>query len=291
MEPQKQSFDVQPPSHPSPHSGQPVRTQQHPQQPQHQQGQQHPQNRPTQQHQQIRPTQQHQPQQIHHNQHPAQQIQKSQHVPHNPGPLNMQAAYQTPAHIAQQQAQQAQEKAAQQPAQEVKKAKNPARKWLQISAGGLAICALALGIHFLAGGGGNPNPLPKKVLAQVFGFTPYYFNKDTPPDHLKLDLASPKFIGNALNFTMLDPKSEKITVTQTTLPASGFKKLAGDTAATPLGEATIKVGGGHIEAELVTPDKTLVTLKATDFVSSGTLIDILGNMKAAPKGAAALQQQ
>jgi hypothetical protein len=201
----------------------------------------------------------------------------------------MDAPYRSPLQVAQVNPQQVQPP--QDQPTEVKKPKNPARKWLMVSAAGVAICLFALGIGALRGGDSNLNPLPKKVLAQVFGFTPYYFNKDTPPAHLKLDATTPKFFGNALTFTLTDPKQEKITITQQTLPTGNFKRLTGDTTPTPLGEATIKMGGGKIEAELITKDNTYINIKASDFVSSGTLIDIFGNMSAAPKGAEALKQQ
>lgn len=171
-----------------------------------------------------------------------------------------------------------------------KRANNPAQKWLIMSAIGFAICFGALGVHFLGGGSGSPDPLPKKVLSQVFGFTPYYFVKDTPPGRLSLDESSAKFFGNALTFTLLDSKQEKILVTQQVLPTTGYKKLEGETAKTPIGTATIKMGAGKVTAELITNDKTYITISASDFVSTGTLIDVFGNMTAAPKGIEAIKQ-
>lgn len=173
--------------------------------------------------------------------------------------------------------------------QKSKKSKNPARKWLMVSAFGLLLSISSLSVHALRGGSASQEPLPKKVLSQVFGFTPYYFAKNTPPDRLKLDINSPKFIGNALNFTMVDSKHEKITVVQKTAPASDAKKMDGQKAQTPLGTATIKTGGGHVAAELVTSDGTYISLSASDFISSGTLIDVYGNLKPAPKGIDALK--
>ena len=160
--------------------------------------------------------------------------------------------------------------------------KNPARKWLIVSATGLAICLVALGFHFIRGSGGTPEPLPKKVLSQVFGFTPYYFTKDTPPDHLHLQKDSPIFIGNALTFKLIDPKQEVITLSQKAIPTP-TPKADGESVTTSLGTASIKIGGGRIKASLTTADKTYITLDATDFISSGTIIDIYNNLTAVSK--------
>ena len=170
----------------------------------------------------------------------------------------------------------------------VKKAPNPARKWLLVSASGLVICLLGLGSHALRGGGGSPQPLPTKVLKQVFGFTPYYFAKETPPDNLHLQKDTPKFLGNTLSFNLADTKQEVITIKQKAV-SSPLPKAEGEPTTTSLGSAYIKTGGGHISAVLTTADKTYITLDASDFISSGTFIDIYNGLVAAPKGAAASQ--
>ena len=172
---------------------------------------------------------------------------------------------------------------------ETKRPKNPARKWLLVSAGGIIICLLALGFHALRGGGGSPQPLPNKVLSQVFGFTPYYFTSDTPPDNLRLLATSPKFFSNALSFKLADSKQETISVIEKTIP-SPTPKAEGEPAQTSLGTVLIKTGGGHISAALTTKDKTYITLEASDFISSGTLIDVYNGLVAAPKGAQVTQK-
>ena len=171
---------------------------------------------------------------------------------------------------------------------ETKRPRNPAQKWLLISAAGLVICLLALGIHALRGGG-SPQPLPTKVLSQVFGFTPYYFTKDTPPNNLRLQANTPKFFGNALTFKLADSKQEIITVSQKAIPTP-VPKIEGEPVNTSLGTAHIKTGGGRISASLTTSDKTYITLDASDFISSGTFIDIYNGLSAAPKGAEATQR-
>lgn len=120
-------------------------------------------------------------------------------------------------------------------------------------------------------------------MSQVFGFTPYYFSKDIPPDHLKLDTNSAKFLSNQLTYIMTDSKQEKITISQQTAPAT-IKNMEGESAQTTLGTATIKTGSGQISAQVVTSDKTLITLHASDFISSGTLIDIYNSMHTVSKG-------
>lgn len=156
------------------------------------------------------------------------------------------------------------------------KPQNPAKKWLIVSACGIALSLGSLGIHALRGGS-NPDPLPKVVLSQIFGFTPYYFVKDTAPDHLRLQAGSPKFFGNAFSFKLVDPKKEVITVSQKTLPTP-TPKAEGESMTSSLGTAIIKNSGGHISAVLVSSDKTYITLSASDFITPGTLIDVYNSL-------------
>ncbi len=167
-------------------------------------------------------------------------------------------------------------------------AKNPAQKWLILSAVGVAICLAALGFYFIRGNSGSTEPLPNKVLNQVFGFTPYYFTKDNPPDHLHLQKQSPIFIGNALTLKLNGAKQEIITMSQKAVPTP-TPKADGESATTSLGTAIIKIGGGHIKASLTTADKTYITLNASDYISSGTMIDIYNNLTAVSKDTTAQQ--
>ncbi len=171
-------------------------------------------------------------------------------------------------------------------AEEPKRPKNPAQKWLFVSAAGLIVCFMALGVHVLRGGAGSPQPLPPKVLRQVFGFTPYYFNANTPPDNLLLQKDSPKFYGNALTFKLTDTKKEEITISQMAIPTP-VPKAEGESMSTNLGSATIKTSGGHISGVLITSDKTYIMLSASDIISSGTFIDIYNSLHTVSKGAAA----
>jgi len=175
------------------------------------------------------------------------------------------------------------------PPKEAPKPQNPARKWLFVSAFGLVLCLASLGLHAIRGGGGSVDPLPTKVLSQVFGFTPYYFAKDTPPDHLRLQTSTPKFLGNALTFKMTDSRQESISVSEKAFPTP-FKNPDGESITTNLGTAIVKTGGGRISAAPTTKDKTYITLDASDFITSGTFIDVYNNLTSVQSGAAAIQQ-
>ena len=158
--------------------------------------------------------------------------------------------------------------------------KDPARKWLIVGLVGLAIFLGALGFHFISGSGGSADPLPPKVLAQVFGFTPYYFTKDSPPDGFHLQTGSAKFLGNALSFTLTNSKKEKIEVNQKIPPAvsSAAKDPSSESYDAPLGTAIIISNGGHMSTALTTPDKTYITFETSDFLSTGTFKDMLSEL-------------
>ena len=158
---------------------------------------------------------------------------------------------------------------------------NPARKWLFVSAVGLAVCLISLGFYFF-GGSTTPYPLPPKVIKQVFGFTPYYFKKDIPPDRLVLKQDSPTFIGNALTFVLSDSKKESITVTEAAAPEKA-KAPEGKAETTALGTALIKTGGGRISSVLTTSSKTNIMLEGSDYISADTLVDIYNSLEAVKK--------
>lgn len=163
---------------------------------------------------------------------------------------------------------------------------NPARKWLIVSLCGLIVCLGALGYRALTGGSSTPQPLPSKVLKQVFGFTPYYFTKDIPPARLKLKADTPKFFGNALSFTLVSPKNQTVTITQKTLPTDYSKAAKGDDKSlnTVAGTATVSaVQGGRIEATLITKDNTLITVESKEILNSGTIQEILESLIAIDK--------
>lgn len=152
------------------------------------------------------------------------------------------------------------------------------RKWLIVSIVGLVICFLGLGMHFLGGGSKANDPLPQKVLNQIFGFTPYYFEKNNPPSKLRLQTDSPKFYGNIFSFTLTNGKNERVMVNQKTLPPD-FKSTpqsTDETVKTDAGAGYIgEVNDGHISATFVTSDKTLITLESDELLSSSVLKNIL----------------
>lgn len=168
-----------------------------------------------------------------------------------------------------------------------KDSQNPARKWLIVSACGFLICVLSLGFHFIRGGSNGAYPLPKTVLKQVFGFTPFYFEKDSPPDHLELASGSSKFLSNELSFSLITPKKEAIVVTQKSSLTTATVKDEGESYATALGTAKIKSGSGHINASITTANKTTITLAASDAVSANTFVHIMNALTPVEKGAAA----
>src|SRR5258706_15828590 len=104
---------------------------------------------------------------------------------------------------------------------------NPARKWLYVSFLGFALCFISLGMH-VSGAGNMAQPLPPKVMSQVFGFTPYYFTKDSPPGKLSLKADSPKFLGNALSFDLIKSAKESVTVSEKTAPEDNAAKSESD---------------------------------------------------------------
>ncbi len=146
---------------------------------------------------------------------------------------------------------------------------NPARKWLYVSFLGFTMCFTALGMH-VSGAGNTAQPLPSKVLSQVFGFSPYYFQKDSPPDKLTLKSGSPKFLGNALSYELVKSANESITVSEKTAPTgTSSLKTEGDISfETTIGNGLIgKPKDGRIKGSLLTRDKTLISLEAPESVN------------------------
>lgn len=155
---------------------------------------------------------------------------------------------------------------------------NPARKWLVVSAAGFTLCFASIGYHVAAGGSSSTDPLPVTVLHQVFGFTPYYFTENMPPNRLKLQKSSTKFFGNALTFDIANSKNQKITISQKML-ATDYKRANDSTDmgfVAPAGNATIKaIKGGHITALVTTKDNTLITLDSSDILNTETLRSVI----------------
>jgi hypothetical protein len=160
------------------------------------------------------------------------------------------------------------------------------RKWLIVSICGLIIFTVGLGLHFLRGGSNTNDPLPQKVLNQIFGFTPYYFEKNNPPSKLRLQTDTPKFYGNIFSFTLKNGKYEHVTVNQKTLP-SDYKNTTDstdETVTTDAGSGYISdVKDGHISATFVTKEKTLITLESDELLSSNVLKNILMKLVAFDK--------
>lgn len=163
---------------------------------------------------------------------------------------------------------------------------NPARKWLIVSACGFVISFAAFGYHIAAGGSSSSNPLPVTVLRQVFGFTPYYFENNMPPDRLKLQPNTPKFFGNALTFDIANSKNQKITISQKALPPD-YKRGTNSTDTSfeaPVGSSLIQpVKGGHITAIVKTKDNTLIILDSSDILNSDTLKSVINKLTAVDK--------
>lgn len=155
---------------------------------------------------------------------------------------------------------------------------NPARKWLLVSLFGVFLCLGALSYHFIAGGSSSTDPLPVAVLHQVFGFTPYYFTENMPPNRLKLQKSSTKFFGNALTFDIANSKNQKITISQKAL-ATDYKRATDSTDmgfVAPAGNATIKaIKSGRITALVTTKDNTLITLDSSDILNTETLRSVI----------------
>ncbi len=161
---------------------------------------------------------------------------------------------------------------------EIKNTVETGRKWLVVSLCGFIIFLGGLGMHFLGGGSTAKDPLPQKVLNQIFGFTPYYFENNRPPSKLHLQTETPKFFGNVFSFTLANGKNEKVIVSQKTLP-SDYKNASqstDETVNTETGGGYIsEVKDGRISATFVTKEKTLITLESDELLSSNVLKSIL----------------
>ena len=168
---------------------------------------------------------------------------------------------------------------------------NPALKWLYLGIAGIIICVLSLGIHFFKGSSEVGVALPQKVMSQVFGFSPYYFLDNNAPDNYTLDTNSPKFIGNALTFTLSNTKKEVVTVTQKALP-SDYRNLGESEKIFDVETGNAVVGGpkkGKNTGSLATKDKTLISIQGPDTVDSSTIEDMLRTLVVVPKGLDAIQ--
>lgn len=170
--------------------------------------------------------------------------------------------------------------------QVIRAASNPAKKWLLVSIAGFTVFFLALGFHFFYGASSSSYPLPKPILRQVFGFNPYYFAKDTPPDNLSLVPNSTKFIANSLQYDLISSSKKTISVSQGAATTTiNTVKQDGETFETTIGTAKIKTASGRIKASLITADKTIITLEAPDQISSNTLAHIYNALIPVNKGA------
>lgn len=161
---------------------------------------------------------------------------------------------------------------------------NPARKWLYISIVGFTMCFVSLGMH-VSGAGSSSQPLPSKVLRQVFGFTPYYFAKDSPPAKLSLKLNSPKFLGNALSYDLVKSAKESVSVSEKAAPAVAAAKGENDISfETTSGNALVsKAKDGKIKGSLLTHDKTLISVEAPASLNPDVLETVLRSLTPAPK--------
>jgi len=151
------------------------------------------------------------------------------------------------------------------------------KKWLLVSAFGLLLCLVSLTLHFSGGGSNSAKPVPKTVIAQVFGFNPYYFLKNKPPKGLRLDEMSVKFFGNAFSFDLVNGKKQKISVSQkapVANPQSTETKVT-QPLTTLLGSALVSpVKNGKISSTLVTKDQTEIDVESSDFLNSDILKEI-----------------
>jgi hypothetical protein len=159
-----------------------------------------------------------------------------------------------------------------------KRRRNPAQKWLYVAAAGLSICVIALLVHFTGNGSTLPDPLPKQVLTQVFGFKPYYYVDNKLPARMHLKPGSTKFFGNALIFTLVNSKNQSVIISQKILPTDYIdpQQSGNQSFISPAGTGTIgSVQGGKIAAGLITKDTTIISLESSDIFSISTIKDIL----------------